>query len=94
MLKTTSATLSGTREDYRPDIDGLRADFGSGRRLLPLQIPYISGGFVGVDVFFVISGYLITSHLFRDIERNGLSDPLLLRPPLSAASFRHSSHHC
>ena len=55
---------------YRPDIDGLRAlavavviafHFGVGR---------LQGGFVGVDVFFVISGYLITSLIRNDLGRD------------------------
>jgi len=58
---------------YRSDIDGLRGiavlfvlAFHGFARLLP-------GGFIGVDVFFVISGYLIASILYRDLQKNRFS---------------------
>ncbi|WP_213949583.1 acyltransferase family protein [Luteibacter sp. dw_328] len=58
---------------YRPDIDGLRAVavlsvlcFHAFNRRLP-------GGFVGVDIFFVISGFLISSIIFRNMERQSFS---------------------
>jgi peptidoglycan/LPS O-acetylase OafA/YrhL len=46
---------------YRPDIDGLRAVAVVAVVLFHAGVPGAAGGYVGVDVFFVISGYLITS---------------------------------
>lgn len=51
---------------YRPDIDGLRALAVLGVVLFHSSNVFPSGGFVGVDVFFVISGYLITGILHRE----------------------------
>ena len=45
---------------YRPEIDGLRALAVAPVILFHAGFELFSGGFVGVDVFFVISGYLIT----------------------------------
>lgn len=53
---------------YRPEIDGLRALAVMSVILYHFNVPYFSGGFVGVDVFFVISGFLITSIIYRDIK--------------------------
>ncbi|MDK9695062.1 MAG: acyltransferase [Siculibacillus sp.] len=58
-----SASLS-----YRPDIDGLRAVSVVVVMLFHLGVTTMSGGFVGVDVFFVISGFLITSIIAREID--------------------------
>ncbi len=51
--------------DYRPDIDGLRALAVICVMLFHFDISLFAGGFVGVDVFFVISGYLITRNIQR-----------------------------
>lgn len=53
---------------YRPDIDGLRALAILPVLLFHLNFPFVEGGFVGVDIFFVISGYLITRILCDDLE--------------------------
>lgn len=56
---------------FRPDIEGLRALAVLAVALNHAGVPYFGGGFVGVDVFFVISGFLITGLLVRDVESNG-----------------------
>mgnify|MGYP001160113805 CR=1 FL=1 len=58
---------------YRPEIDGLRALAVVPVILFHAGFELFSGGFVGVDVFFVISGYLITTILIEDIENKRFS---------------------
>ena len=53
---------------YRPEIDGLRAVAVISVILFHLDINVFSGGFTGVDIFFVISGYLVTRIVARDIN--------------------------
>ena len=52
-------------------LDGLRAVAVGLVILFHFGVPHMSPGFVGVDVFFVLSGYLITAGLLRDTERFG-----------------------
>ncbi len=58
---------------YRPDIDGLRAIAVLVVLFFHVSIPGFTGGFVGVDIFFVISGFLITSILLEDLESDRFS---------------------
>jgi peptidoglycan/LPS O-acetylase OafA/YrhL len=62
------AATEVSAKNYRPDIDGMRA-----LAILSVVIFHafpnaLSGGFVGVDIFFVISGYLISGIIFKDLE--------------------------
>ena len=59
----------GASSRFRPDVQGLRAVAVVLVVLYHAKLPGVPGGFVGVDVFFVISGYLITGHLCRDLLR-------------------------
>ncbi|ORV83870.1 acyltransferase [Mycobacterium interjectum] len=56
---------------FRPDIEGLRAVAVVAVVLFHADVPGVSGGFVGVDVFFVISGFLITGLLWREASISG-----------------------
>ena len=58
---------------YRPDIDGLRAIAVVPVVLYHLKIKPFDGGFVGVDIFFVISGYLITQLIYGEIQQGRYS---------------------
>ena len=59
--------------EYRPFIDGLRAVSILVVVLYHVGVPGVSGGFVGVDVFFVISGFLIISQIVEGLERGSFS---------------------
>lgn len=59
------------QEALRPDIEGLRAVAVLLVLAYHVGLTAFSGGFAGVDVFFVISGFLITSHLLREAEATG-----------------------
>ncbi|HEX4203109.1 MAG TPA: acyltransferase family protein [Ktedonobacteraceae bacterium] len=62
-----------TPETYRSDIDGLRAVAITSVVLYHAGVPFLTGGFTGVDVFFVISGYLIGGHIFAELRARKFS---------------------
>lgn len=66
-----SAFQENSAHARRDDLDGLRAVAALLVVLFHASIPGLPGGFVGVDVFYVLSGFFITGILLRDIERFG-----------------------
>ncbi len=62
---------SGGGHKLRADIEGMRAVAVGLVLLYHAGIPFVSGGFIGVDVFFVISGFLITGLLVREMAGTG-----------------------
>lgn len=61
----TRVPIEVTKSEYRPDVDGLRAVAVGAVVLFHAGVSFVGGGYVGVDVFFVISGFLITQILRR-----------------------------
>lgn len=62
---------SGFRLGHRPELDGVRGISILLVLLLHLGFSFFSGGFLGVDIFFVLSGFLITSLLAQEFESSG-----------------------
>lgn len=67
--------INNSNQNYRPEIDGLRAISVIAVLVFHLNIiisdeMFLGGGFLGVDVFFVISGYLITNILIKEISKS------------------------
>jgi peptidoglycan/LPS O-acetylase OafA/YrhL len=72
-LKTERFSSNAARVKYRPDIDGLRALAVGAIVAFHLGVSRISGGFVGVDVFYVISGFLIGGIVIGELEEGTFS---------------------
>lgn len=68
-----AAIQTGAAMKYRPEIDGLRALAVGAVVIDHAGFETLSGGFLGVDIFFVISGYLISSILMREIDAGSFS---------------------
>lgn len=68
-----SAANTLTNPNYRPDIDGLRSIAILAVVLFHAFPDRLRGGYIGVDIFFVISGYLISGIIFRGLEREQFS---------------------
>jgi peptidoglycan/LPS O-acetylase OafA/YrhL len=67
----SNAYHAKVQDRYRPDVDGMRALAVLPVFLFHLDIDLFSGGYIGVDIFFVISGYLISGILLRANESQG-----------------------
>ena len=62
-----------TSNRYRPDIDGIRAVAVAAVVFFHAGVPRLKGGYLGVDVFFVLSGYLISGIILRGLEQKDFS---------------------
>ncbi|MGH9025402.1 MAG: acyltransferase family protein [Acidimicrobiia bacterium] len=72
MALTTHESYGGSvTRGYRPQLDGLRAVAVYLVVLFHAGIGRFTGGFIGVDIFFVLSGYLVTQLLLNDFHRSG-----------------------
>jgi peptidoglycan/LPS O-acetylase OafA/YrhL len=69
----TAKTPVAFRHNFRPEIAGLRAVAVVAVVLFHLKFLSFRGGFIGVDVFFVISGYLITRNILQDVRADRFS---------------------
>ena len=74
-LNPNSCRIAPGAETHRADIQSLRALAVALVVAAHAKVPWLSGGYVGVDVFFVLSGYLISGLILREIEISGSFDP-------------------
>ena len=91
-----------TAEHFRPDLEGLRAVAVILVLLYHARVPGFSGGYIGVDVFFVLSGFFITGLVIREMRATGSlslsgfyarrARRLLPRPPSRCSS--RSARQC
>ena len=72
-MRSSSIGFRVESKAFRPDIAGLRAIAVLSVVLCHFKIHALAGGFVGVDVFFVISGYLITKNIMSDLNEGRFS---------------------
>ena len=70
-MTATAVAVPPERLAHRPDIEGLRAVAVVLVLLFHAEVPGFAGGYVGVDVFFVLSGFLITRLLLDELRRTG-----------------------
>ena len=73
-LATRAQTINGSPLTFRPDLQGLRAIAVVLVILTHAGLNLLPGGFIGVDVFFVLSGYLITGLLLHELDQTGRID--------------------
>src|SRR5215475_1344618 len=71
MSTSTGSNHSTTAFGYSPALDGLRAFAVASVLLFHAGVPGLDGGFLGVDAFFVLSGFLITSLLLAEHAKHG-----------------------
>jgi peptidoglycan/LPS O-acetylase OafA/YrhL len=71
--RTAMGSSSDRKISYRSDIDGLRAIAVLSVIAFHIAPARFKGGFVGVDIFFVISGFLISSIIYKELESGGFS---------------------
>ncbi len=64
-------TLGASKGSYRPSLDGLRALAMYLIVLFHAEVPWARGSFIAVNLFFVLSGYLVTALLLREIDSTG-----------------------
>lgn len=70
-MSAAAGTFRIADTSFRPDVEGLRGIAILLVVLFHCAVPGFGGGFIGVDIFFALSGYLITNLIVNEIERNG-----------------------
>jgi peptidoglycan/LPS O-acetylase OafA/YrhL len=68
---SAKSNRTSRKSGFRPDVEGLRAVAVIAVLLYHASLPFTPGVYVGVDVIFVISGFLITGLLVKELEQSG-----------------------